>query len=302
VDKELILEGKRLYLTNLDKVYWPDEGYTKQDLIAYYLDVGQNILPFLKERPESLHRHPHGISGGGSFYQKDVKEMTPDWVKKYEVFSEAHEGKINFLIANDLPTLIYMANLGCIEINPWNSKLPALDNPDYIVLDLDPEDIEFDAVVQTALLSHRILDELNVLHRVKTSGATGLHIYIPLGAKYDYQTAKHFANMLAAIIHQREPRFTSLERSPSKRQKKVYVDYLQNNRGQTLASCFSVRPRPGAPVSMPLTWPQLERGIRPLDFTIKNAPELIRGGAGADFEAVLSDGADIETVMKSLQG
>ncbi|HSP88220.1 MAG TPA: DNA ligase D [Ignavibacteriaceae bacterium] len=298
-DKEIIINGKNLKLTNLNKIYFPDEGYTKGKLIEYYKNVSKYMLPYLKGRPESLNRHPNGINGE-SFYQKDVKDQPPDWVHIEKIYSEHNEKHINYLVCNNEATLIYLANLGCIEINPWFSRVENLDNPDYLVIDLDPEDISFDKVVEAALAVKEVLDAAGAKSFCKTSGATGLHIYVPLAAKYNYDVAKDFAHLVAQFAHHKVRGFTSLERSPSKRQKKVYLDYLQNRTGQTLAAPYSVRPKPGAPVATPLKWDEVKIGLDPKNYTIKNTLERL-AKMGDIFKDVLGKGIDIEKCISKLE-
>jgi bifunctional non-homologous end joining protein LigD len=299
VDKEVTINKHRLKLTNLDKIYFPDEGYTKGEIIDYYRKISKYILPYLKDRPESMLRHPNGIYGK-SFFQKNVDHMPPDWVKTEKIYSEHNENYINYLICNDQATLVFMANLGCIEINPWFSRIQSQEYPDYTVIDLDPEDISFDKVVETALQVKEALDLAGAKSFCKTSGATGLHIYIPLKAKYDYDVAKDFAHMIGQIVNRWIPDITSLERSPSKRKKKVYLDYLQNRKGQTLAAPYSVRPKPGATVSTPLKWVEVKQGLHPSDFTIKNIFKRLEK-TGDLFKGVLGPGIDIEKCIKRLE-
>ncbi len=299
-DKEVSIQKHNLKLTNLDKVYWPDEGYTKGDLIEYYKSVSKLILPYLKNRPESLLRHPNGINSKG-FFQKDMDSLPPDWVDTKKIYSESNDKDINYFLCNDEASLIYLANLGCIEINPWFSRVGSLTNPDYTVIDLDPEDISFDKVVETALAVKKVLDKAGAKSFIKTSGATGMHIYIPLGAKYDFDVAKDFAHLIGTIVNNEIPDFTSLERSPSKRQKKVYLDYLQNRKGQTLAAPYSVRPRPKAPVSTPLKWEEVKVGLDPTQFTIKTIHKRL-DKTGDLFEGILGEGINIEECIKNLGG
>jgi bifunctional non-homologous end joining protein LigD len=242
-----------LKLTNQNKIYFPESGITKGDLINYYSEISSLILPYLKDRPQSMNRFPNGI-GKESFYQKDVDPKTvPAWVKTEKIYSESNDKDINYLICNDKATLILMANMGCIEINPWNSRIPKLLNPDWLVIDLDPEKISFKEVVRAAQEVRKVLDELEVESYCKTSGATGLHIYVTLGAKYNYDVAKEFAELIAQLTHERLPQTTSVLRLPSKRQGKIYLDFLQNRKGQTLAAPYSARPKPGAPVQEGVT-------------------------------------------------
>ena len=299
-DKEVNINNRKLKLTNLDKLYFPDEGYTKGDVIEYYRKVAKYILPYLKGRPESLNRHPNGIDGE-SFYMKDVKDLPPEWVHVENIYSEHNEKDINYLVCNNEATLVYLANLGCIEINPWFSRVENLDNPNYLVLDLDPEDISFDKVIETALAVKDVLDIAGAESYCKTSGATGLHIYVPLNTKYDYDVARDFAHLIAKIVHDKTRSFTSIERSPSKRQKKVYLDYLQNRTGQTLAAPYSLRPKPGAPVSTPLKWDEVKVGINPKDYNIENTFRRL-GQVGDILKGVLGKGIDIKKCIKRLEG
>lgn len=262
-DQSLTIGRKKVKLTNLTKVYWPDEGITKGDLIKYYLEVSDFILPYLKDRPQSLNRFPNGIKGP-SFYHKDMDvDQLPPWAKTVKIYSKANDREIDYLICNDLATLLYMANLGCIEINPWHSVYHKEDYPDYFILDLDPGDISFKEVVNTALVIKEISDELQIDSYCKTSGATGLHIYFPLGAKYDYDQVKIFAEILANLTHSRIPSVTTVVRTVSKRGNAIYVDFLQNRKGQTIAAPYSVRPRPMATVSTPLDWKEVNESLSP---------------------------------------
>ncbi|GFO58885.1 ATP-dependent DNA ligase [Geomonas silvestris] len=297
-DLEVTIGGRRLKLSNLDKVFWPDEGYTKGDLIDYYRQVAPVMLPYLEDRPESLYRTPNGINEKG-FFQKEAGELPPEWMPTKEIYSESNQKNIKYFICQEEATLVYLANLGCIEINPWLSRLASLDNPDYFVIDLDPEDISFDRVVEAAQAVHQILERAGAPGYPKTSGATGIHIYIPLGARYDYDAAVKFAQVVATLAHQLVPDFTSLVRDPRKRQQRVYLDYLQNRGGQTLAAPYSVRPRPGATVSTPLTWDEVRIGLSPSSFTIKTVPARL-AERGDLFRPVLGPGIDLERCLDNL--
>ncbi len=255
-------------LTNLNKVYFPKEGITKGDIINYYDKIADIILPYLKDRPESLNRHPHGIEGP-SFFQKDFDTKVPDFVETHKVWSESNNKEINYLLCQNKETLLYLANLGCIELNPWNSRIQNLENPDYMIIDLDPGNNTFDELIKVVKVTHEVLTEACEEHFIKTSGKRGIHVMIPLGAKYDYDTVRQFSELLVNIIHKRIPDITSLERSPAKRKNKIYLDWLQNRRGQTIAAPYSVRPAPGAPVSTPLRYEEIKKGLDPKKFTIK---------------------------------
>jgi DNA ligase D len=291
---------KKSMLTNLDKVYWPDEGLTKGDLIKYYESTASYILPYLKNRPLSLMRHPNGIKAPG-FFHKDAGSMAPDWIKTADILAESTGKIVHYLVCNNLESLLYIANLGCIEMNPWNSVTGKLDRPDYLVLDIDPSDKNtFDQVIDVALIIKEILDEAGITGCCKTSGASGMHVYIPCNKKYEYEAVRDFAHILATLVTERAGSFTTLERSLSKRKKNhIYVDYLQNSRGQTLASAYSVRPKPGATVSAPLAWKEVKHGLRPADFTIKNMKKRIEK-KGDLFEPVLGKGVNIAAALKKL--
>lgn len=302
MDKERSIGGKKVSLTNLDKVYWPDEGYTKGDVIEYYDKIYKYISKYLKDRPESLRRTPNGIKDEG-FFHKDAGDKAPEWVETYEVYSESADKNINYIVCNNKPTLLYMANLGCIEINPWNSKVGKPDNPDYIVMDIDPsEKNTFDQVVETAHVIRDILEKAGCKSYCKTSGATGLHVYVPLGAKYDYEHAREFAHMIAMLTQEQLPDFTSLERSLKKRGKdNIYIDYLQNRPGQTLSSVYSLRPKTGAPVSTPLEWKEVKPGIDPKSYNIETIFKRLEK-KGDLFSPVLGRGVDIMKAIKKLGG
>ncbi len=294
------VSSKKLTLTHQDKVYWPDEGYTKGDVLNYYNQVSKYILPHIKGRPESLKRTPNGINGQ-AFFHKDAGNNAPAWMDTYPVFSESAHKTVDYLVCNTKDALLYIANLGCIEINPWNSRVISPANPDYLIMDLDPSDKNsFDEVVECALVIKTILDKGGADSYCKTSGSTGLHIYVPLGAKYDYQQARDFAEMIAHMTTEQLPGSTTTERSLSKRKKNhIYVDYLQNKEGATLSCAYSLRPKPGAPVSMPLDWKEVKAGLNPLDFNINNALARIEK-KGDIFHPVLKKGMDMMKVLKKL--
>jgi bifunctional non-homologous end joining protein LigD len=299
-EKTIVVSGKRVKCTNLTKVYWPGEGYTKADLIDYYLRISKYILPYLKDRPQSLNRFPNGISGE-SFYQKDMDvEQVPSWVKTVKMESKTNSEGIDYMICNDAATLVYMANLGCIEINPWHSTYKKPENPTYLMLDLDPGNIAFVDVVNTALVVKELCDEIKIPCYCKTSGATGLHIYIPLEAKYNYDQAKTFAELLAGIAHSRLPSTTSIERVVAKRKDKVYVDFLQNRKSQTIAAPYSVRPRPYATVSTPLDWKEVNHQLNPEAFTIVNIEKRLEK-VGDLWTPVLEKGISINNALKEIE-
>lgn len=300
-EKEITLDKHNVKLTNQDKVYFPKDGITKGDVIDYYQSVATYILPYLKNRPLSLNRFPNGIEEQG-FYQKDAGDTIPDWIKTTQVYSESNDKYIDYIYCNDKATLAYLNNLGCIDMNPWNSSLPDLEHPDYLVLDLDPsKKNSFDDVIETALQVNEVLKSIKIKGYCKTSGSTGIHVYIPMGGKYDFDQVKDFAHILMKQVNEKLPELTTLERSLQKRDnKKIYLDYLQNRTGQTLASAYSLRPKQGASVSMPLDWDELKPGVKPTDFNIDNALERIKE-KGDLFKPVLGKGIDMMKALEALQ-
>jgi len=295
----LKLNGNEVKITNLTKVYWPEEGITKGELISYYRSVSKYILPYLKDRPQSLNRFPTGINAQ-FFYQKDMDtDQLPKWVKTAKLYSGSNKAYINYLICNDEATLVYMANLACIEINPCHSTYNHPDHPDYTIIDLDPGDIPFTDVVDAALVVKEICDELKIECFCKTSGATGMHIYIPLGGKYTYDEAKIFTEIMVNIAHQRLPHTTSIDRIVSKRKDKIYLDFLQNRKGQTIASAYSVRPKPEATVSTPLTWKEVTHKLTPQLFTIHNMEDRLKK-VGDLWKGVLGKPINLATVLRNI--
>jgi bifunctional non-homologous end joining protein LigD len=297
-EKTITLDGHPLKFTNLKKIYWPKEKITKGDLLNYYYGIADYMMPYMKDRPQSLNRFPDGINGE-SFYHKNMGGKVDKWLKTFERFSESTGEPKDFLICTNTASLLYMANLGCIEMNPWHSRVQSPHNPDWCVIDLDPGNISFERVIETAQVVRKILDTLQVPSYPKTSGSTGIHIYIPLGAKYNYEQSKQLAELVANMVHQELPSFTSIERNPRKRTDKIYVDYLQNRPIQTICAPYSVRPKPGATVSAPLHWEEVRKGLKMSSFTIRNILERVRA-EGDLFEGVLGKGIDLNKILKGL--
>lgn len=302
-DKDIIttIGNRKLKLTNLTKVYWPDDGYTKNDLIAYYQNISTFILPHLKDRPQSLHRFPNGIREM-SFYQKDAGSAAPEWIQRQRVYSESNNKEIEYILCNNRAALAYLNNLGCIDLNPWNSRTKNITNPDYLIIDIDPSaKNSFEQVIETALVTKEVLDTCKAAAYCKTSGSSGMHVFVPMGAKYTYDQVKTFAHIIAEHVHIRLPKTTTLERNLKKRgTNKIYIDYLQNRSGQTIASVYSLRPQAGATVSMPLTWDEVEKGVSPTDFNIHNSLERIKEN-GDLFKEVLGKGIDMMKCIRLLE-
>jgi len=291
--------GHDLKFTHLSKVYWPEDNVTKRDMFNYYYQVAEYILPYLKDRPMSLNRFPNGIHGS-SFYQKDVTGKAPDWVTKTFPYITSEGEHKEYLVGSDESYLLWMASLGCIEMNPWFSRVQSPDNPDYCVIDLDPDKNTFDQVIEAAQEVKKVLDAIDVPSYPKTSGSTGMHIYIPLSGKYTYDQSQMFAKIIVQLVHKQIPDYTSLERMVSNRKGKMYLDFLQNRPGATIAGPYSLRPKVGATVSMPLNWDEVKPGLTMKDFTIFNSIDRLKE-TGDLFKGVLGKGIDLEKTIKKAQ-
>jgi bifunctional non-homologous end joining protein LigD len=289
----------RVQVSNLDKVFWPDDGYTKGDLIAYYEAVAPWLLPYLHDRPVVLTRYPDGITGK-SFYQKDAPEFIPDWVRTARIYSEDTRRDIDYFVIDSLEMLRYVINLGTIPLHLWGSRVSSLDRPDWLVLDLDPKEAPFSHVVTVARAVGRICERLELPAYPKTSGKSGLHVFIPLGARYTYEQVRTFARLLATLGVAAEPEISTLARPLQARGGKVYIDWGQNGQGQTVVAPFAVRPLPGAPVSCPLRWDEVTARLDPRRFTIATTPARLRK-LGDPMAPVLTGAIDIGAVLKRIE-
>ncbi len=282
-DLSLTVGRERVSLTSLERVYWPNEKLTKFDLLCYYLAVSEHILPHLKNRPAILQRWPRGINAP-MFFQQDLASA-PSFVKTVHLTNQ--EGReLDYAVQTSLASLLHFVNLGTIEQHPWHSTTAKLDHPDWIAIDLDPKQAPWQNVLEVALVTKKVCDELGLKAFPKTSGSSGIHIYLPLKPTNGYESVAEFSKLLAGEIAQRVPRIATVERTIARRKHdQVYVDWMQNARGKSLASVFTARAKPGATVSMPLTWKQIEQGVKISDFTIRNVPALLKknGSAWADF-------------------
>jgi bifunctional non-homologous end joining protein LigD len=295
--QERPVNGHTIRFTHLSKIYWPEDGITKRDMLNYYYQVAPYMMPYLKDRPMSLNRFPNGIHGP-SFYQKNVAEKAPDWARTMPYVTSEGEHK-QYMVAMDEDSLLWMASLGCIEMNPWFSRVQSPDNPDFAVIDLDPDKNTFDQVIEAAQEVRKVLDAIDVPGYPKTSGSTGMHIYIPLGAKYTYDQSQLFAKLIVSLVHKQIPDYTSLERLIANRKGKMYLDFLQNRPGATIAGAYSLRPKAGATVSMPLSWDEVKPGLTMRHFTIHNAIDRLKE-TGDLFKGVLDNGIDLEkTIIKA---
>jgi bifunctional non-homologous end joining protein LigD len=264
-----------LKLTNLDKVFWPGEGYTKGDLLEYYHAISPWMLPLLKDRPLVLDRYPNGITGK-SFYQKDAPETTAGWLRTVAIPSGGSGRAIDYFLCDDEDSLLYLVNLGVIPFHVWSSRVTALDRPDWCILDLDPKTAPFSSVIEIALGIRELCDEIEMPSFIKTSGGSGLHVLLPMGGQLDHDQARQLAELLAQVIVKRLPNIATTLRSIPKRSGKVYVDALQNGRGKLLAAAYTVRPRPGATVSTPLAWSEVDSRLDVGAFNLKTVPERLK--------------------------
>lgn len=277
-------QNDKITFTNLDKVFWPKLNITKGDIVNYYDRISDLILPFMIDRPESLKRNPDGIKNDG-FFQKNVAGLTPDWIATKKIKAKSTDESIEYLLCQDKNTLLFLANWGCIEMNPWSSRVGTINNPDYMVFDLDPVDATIENLVQTALKVKVHLDKMQLKSYVKTSGGKGLHIYIPIKGDYTYKHTQNICHILSQMVNRDLPDITSLDRSPSKRKGKIYLDYLQNAKGKTMATVYSVRPRENAGVSTPLAWSEVTSKLDLSAFNLKTIDNRIKekGNLWADF-------------------
>ena len=282
---DLILQVGReqVAVTSLDRIYWPDEKLTKFDLLCFYLKVADYIMPFLKDRPAILQRWPRGIKAP-MFFQQDT-ESAPAFIKTARLTNQ--EGRqLDYAVYSTTASLLHFVNLGTIEQHPWHSTIKHLDKPDWVAIDLDPKKAPWENVLEVALVIKEVADEIGLTVFPKTSGSSGIHIYIPLKPTNDYERVAEFSKLLSAEVARRAPKIATVERTIAKRKTtQVYVDWMQNARGKSLASVFTARAKPKATVSMPLTWKQIEQGVKITDFTIVNVPDLLkkRGNAWATF-------------------
>ena len=282
-DVILNVDGENVPLTSLDRIYWPEEKITKFDLLSYYIRMSAYLLPHLKDRPAILQRWPRGVNAP-MFFQQDL-ESAPAFVKSVRLTNQ--EGReLDYGVYTTTASLLHFVNLGTIEQHPWHATTKHLDKPDWIALDLDPKKAPWENVLEVALLTKKVCDEVGIKAFPKTSGSSGVHVYLPLKPTNEYDRVAEFARLLATEIATRAPQIATVERSLAKRKpNQIYVDWMQNARGKSLASVYTVRAKPKATASMPLSWKQVEKGVKISDFTLKNVPALVQktGDAWADF-------------------
>jgi bifunctional non-homologous end joining protein LigD len=263
--------------THLDKVFWPKERITKGHVIRYYDRVADLLLPYLRGRPMVLNRHPNGIRGA-SFFQKNVNpKYLPSFVKSVAIRAKSTGRNVHYVVCNNKQTLLYLANLGCIEMHPWNSRTASINNPDFLSLDLDPGGNPFNEVITVARAVRKVIEAAGGTSLVKTSGKTGIHVIVPLRAAYDYEDVRAAAKMIARIVNRRLPRLITPRPNAGRRTRKIYIDYVRNSFGQTLAAPYSLRASPGATVSTPVEWRELSTGLRPTRFTLRTIFRRLNG-------------------------
>ena len=301
----LAIDGHTLKFTNLPKLYYPDDGVTKRDVLNYYAAVAELILPHLKDRPLSLKRYPNGIKEE-FFFQKNTPDTYPSWMRTERIDSD-HAGlvnnatAINYVFAEDRASLLYLVNLGCIDHNPWMSRTGTLDHPDFVLIDLDPQECGYDLIVEAALVVKSVLDRIGLAGYPKTTGGDGMHVYIPVEPVYSYEETRTFAELIARLVTQQKPQMFTTPRSVSKRQKnRVYFDYLQNGKSKTIAAPYVLRAYAGAPVATPLEWSEVRKGLDPKQFDIGNARARF-GKKGDLFRGVLEGPQNLYDAIGKLE-
>ena len=291
-------DGRELRLSNLDKVYWPGEGITKGDLLAYYWNVADLLLPHLRDRPLTMKRMPDGLAGE-PFYEKQVPAHAPDWLPTAAVPTEEDSRVVEFVLAQDRASLLYVVNLGCIEMHPLHSRAGSLDRPDYAFFDLDPfEPYTYEDVRTVAKLVKVVLDGLGLRGYAKTSGATGMQVFVPLDGTHTHTDAREFVERVGRLVVRAYPEKATMAWPVADRAGKIFIDHNMNRSGANIASVYSLRPLPGAPVSTPLDWEELDDDIEPGDFRIDNVWE--RFAAGDRFAPVLHDRQSLIPAMEAL--
>ena len=294
----LEVDGRELRLSNLNKVYWPDDGITKGDLLAYYWNVADLLLPHLHDRPLTMKRMPNGLAGE-PFYEKQVPAHAPDWLPTAAVPTEEDSRVVEFVLAQDLPSLLYVVNLGCIEMHPLHSRAGSLDRPDYAFFDLDPfEPYTYEDVRTVAKLIKVVLDGLGLRGYPKTSGATGMQVFVPLDGTHTHTDAREFVERVGRLVVRAYPEKATMAWPVAERAGKIFIDHNMNRSGANIASVYSLRPMPGAPVSTPLDWEELDNDLEPGDFRIDNVWD--RFAEGDRFAPVLDDKQSLLPAMEAL--
>jgi len=294
-----VVEERKVPFTNLDKVFWPDEGYTKGDLIEYYRSISEWMLPYLQDRPLVMTRYPDGIEGK-SFFQKDAPPYAPEWIRRVTVWSEGSERELSYFVAEDVESLLYVINLGTIPLHVWSSRIESLAQPDWCILDLDPKEAPFTDVVEVALTIRELCQEIDLPAFPKTSGSSGIHVLVPLGRQLTYEQSRTLGQLLGRVVVSERPDIATLTRSPDRREGKVYVDFVQNGHGRLLVAPFCVRPKPHAPVSTPLEWDEVNKRLTIESHTISSVPKRMARLGYDPMRAVLEMEPDLLGALSRL--
>jgi bifunctional non-homologous end joining protein LigD len=287
-------------VSNPEKVFYPEDGITKGELVAWYRTVAPFMLPYLRDRPLVLTRFPDGIHGK-SFFQKDAPSWTPGWIRRIRVWSEERGAEVEHFVVDDARSLAYLANLGTIPIHVWSSRAPELGRPDWCVIDLDPKEAPFLHVVEIARAARRLCAAVGLPCHVKTTGQAGLHLLLPLGRQLTHQQSRQLAGLLGRVLCDELPGIATMVRATDGRAGKVYVDTLQNGQGKTIAAPYCARPRPGATVSAPLRWSEVRPGLDPGAFTIRTMPARLRRLRGDPLLPVLVERPDLLAALARLE-
>ncbi len=292
---------RNVAFTNLDKTFWPEDGYTKGDLIEYHRQIAPWMLPYLRDRPLVMTRYPDGIHGK-SFFQKDAPPYAPEWIRTVTVWSEGSERELSYFVADDLESLLYVINLGTIPLHVWSSRVDTLAQPDWCVLDLDPKEAPFTDVVAIARTIHEIGEEIGLPTLAKTSGSSGIHVLVPLGGKLTYEQSRTLGELLGRVVAAERPDIATLTRNPERRDGKVYIDFVQNGHGRLLVAPFAVRPKPGAPVSAPLAWSEVNDELTIAQHSIRSVPERMEQMGTDPLAVVLELEPDLLGALSRLSG
>jgi bifunctional non-homologous end joining protein LigD len=285
--------------SNLDKIFWPEERYTKGDLIEYYRAVSAWMLPYLTDRPLVLTRYPDGINGK-SFFQKDAPEYAQAFVRTVTIWSEDSQRELDYFVCDNQSSLLYIANMAAILLHVWSSRVATLETPDWCILDLDPKGAPFTDVVTVANTAKALCDDIGLPAGIKTSGSTGLHLLIPLGRQITYEQSRTLGGLLARVVAADLPEIATVTRQVQKRGGKVYLDYVQNGHGRLLVAPFSVRPLPGAPVSTPITWREVTPKLDIRAFTIRNVPERMKKLKQDPLIGIMDEKPDLMSALERL--
>ncbi len=290
---------RRVEITNVSKVFWPDEGYAKGDLIDFYAAVAGAIQPYLSDRPLVMTRYPDGIDGK-SFFQKNAPDFAPDWLQTVRLTSPRTGKDVEYFVCQNRESLLYVANLAAIVLHVWSSRLHRLGQPDWCILDLDPKDAPFEDVIEIALAIRRLCRKIELPSFVKTSGSSGLHVLLPLGGACTWEQSRGLGQLIAQIVCRELPEIATVTRNPERRAGKVYIDYVQNGRGRLLVAPFSVRPLPAAPVSTPLRWSEVKPGLDLRDHNIRTVPERLKELKADPLRGVLTEQPDLLAALRRL--